>query len=124
MPIASKGVVLVVDDDEDNAHLLQLGLEGGGFRVEVASSLATARRMLASSSFDALVTDLSLGDGTALELLAALGGARPRVAILVTGHGADEDRARSAAAGFDAHFVKPIELDALGRTLTNALVAV
>ncbi len=123
MPSASKGVVLVVDDDEDNAHLLQLGLEHQGFRVEVASSLEEARRMLASCSFDAIVTDLSLGDGTALELLTALGGARPRVAILVTGHGGDEDRERSAAAGFDAHFVKPIELAALGRTLTAALVA-
>lgn len=122
MPIARKGIVLVVDDDEDNAAILQMSLEGNGFQVKIASSVAEARAELTSSSFDALVTDLSLGDGTALELLSSLGASRPRVAILVTGYGAEEDRALSAAAGFDAHFVKPVELGALERTLLEGLV--
>lgn len=122
MPIARKGIVLVVDDDEDNAAVLQMSLEGNGFHVKVASSVAEARAELTSSSFDALVTDLSLGDGSALELLASLTKeTRPRVAILVTGYGADEDRARSAAAGFDAHLVKPVEIGALERTLREGL---
>jgi len=123
MPIARNKIVLVVDDDEDNAAVLQLSLEGSGFEVRVASSVAEARAELASSSFDALVTDLSLGDGNALDLLASLGATRPRVAILVTGYGDDEARKRSRAAGFDAHIVKPVELVALERALTEGLAS-
>ena len=33
--------------------------------------------------------------------------------IALSGYGQLEDRQRSAAAGFDAHLVKPVDLDAL-----------
>ena len=42
---------------------------------------------------------------------------RPRLAVLVTGHGSPEDVALSRAAGFDAHLVKPIDFRQLERTL-------
>jgi CheY-like chemotaxis protein len=35
----------------------------------------------------------------------------------LSGYGQDSDRRRSAAAGFDAHLVKPVEMDALERML-------
>ena len=34
--------------------------------------------------------------------------------IAITGYGQDADRERSRAAGFDAHLVKPVDLDQLG----------
>jgi CheY-like chemotaxis protein len=37
--------------------------------------------------------------------------------IALSGYGQVEDRQRSAAAGFDAHLVKPVDLDALQRVL-------
>jgi CheY-like chemotaxis protein len=46
-------------------------------------------------------------DGTALRLVA------------LTGYGRAEDRARSQAAGFDDHLVKPVELPALERALAG-----
>jgi CheY-like chemotaxis protein len=39
------------------------------------------------------------------------------VLIAVTGYGQETDRARSQAAGFAAHFVKPVDLDELKRSL-------
>ena len=33
--------------------------------------------------------------------------------IALSGYGQESDRARSRAAGFDGHLVKPVELDAL-----------
>jgi len=41
------------------------------------------------------------------------------VLIAVSGYGAPEDRARSLEAGFDAHFVKPMEITALQQFLVS-----
>jgi DNA-binding NtrC family response regulator len=113
--------VLVVDDDEDNALVLEAMLTSNGFVVRTAASCHEARTILATSSVDALVTDFSLGDGDAHQLLASLGSKPPRVSVVVTGFGSAEDRAKSHAAGFHAHFVKPIAFDELQKLLRTAL---
>lgn len=115
------GKVLVVDDDEDNALVLEAALERAGFEVAVARSMHDACSVLADRAVDVLVTDYSLGDGNAVELIGALGTSRPRVAVLVTGYGSPEDRARSRAAGFDAHLLKPVSFDALLRAIRDKL---
>ena len=40
--------------------------------------------------------------------------------VALTGYGQDDDRQRSAEAGFNAHLLKPIDLDALGRLLADS----
>lgn len=40
--------------------------------------------------------------------------------IALTGYGQPQDRARSAAAGFDAHLVKPVDPEVLGETLERS----
>ena len=116
-----KPTVVVVDDDEDNVFVLEALLEKAGFSVKVAHSCREAREVLEATPADALVSDLSLGDGDALELLASLGARRPRVAVLVTGYGSAEDLERSRAAGFHAHLVKPIAVEQLERALRSGL---
>jgi len=37
----------------------------------------------------------------------------PATLIAITGYGQEADRARTAAAGFDHHFVKPVDMQAL-----------
>ena len=39
--------------------------------------------------------------------------------IAVTGYGQDGDRRRSQEAGFDAHLVKPVQIDELAKIVTN-----
>ena len=39
--------------------------------------------------------------------------------VAMTGYGKEEDRGRSRAAGFDAHFVKPVRLEDLMAILTH-----
>ena len=116
-----KPTVLVLDDDEDNVAVLEAALVTRGFDVRTAGSAAQARALLSEQTVDALVTDFSLGDGDALELMIALGARRPKINILVTGYGSPEDQARSRAAGFDAHLVKPIVLDQLEDALWRGL---
>ena len=39
--------------------------------------------------------------------------------VALTGWGQDDDRGRSAKAGFDAHLVKPVDDAVLGKLLTE-----
>ena len=113
--------VLVLDDDEDNVAVLEAALVARGFDVRTAASSAEARALLSELTVDALVTDLSLGDGNALDLVLELGARRPKISILVTGYGSPADHARSRAAGFDAHLVKPIAMEQLEAALRRGL---
>jgi signal transduction histidine kinase/ActR/RegA family two-component response regulator len=108
--------ILVVDDNADAAAMLKAALELLGHRVEVAHDGFAA--LDAAARFEPQIGLLDIGlpgmDGYELAVQlghrATNGGIR---LIAVTGYGQDEDRRRSAAAGFEHHFVKPIDLDAL-----------
>lgn len=119
--IQSRSLVLVVDDDEDHLLMLEALLEAVGYDVTTADSCASGRKILQERVVDALVTDLSLGDGTALDLLRDIGAHRPRVAIVLSGFDSSEDIARTAAAGFDAHLAKPTPINVLRKTLAEGL---
>jgi CheY-like chemotaxis protein len=41
------------------------------------------------------------------------------VLIAITGYGQTEDRLRAQAAGFDYHFVKPVDIDSLLKLLSS-----
>lgn len=118
----NRSVVLVVDDDRDHLLMLEAVLESVGYAVVTAASCAEARALLEARPFDALLADLSLGDGTALDLLAGLADEhRPRVALVLSGFDATEDVDRSLHAGFDAHLVKPTAIDQLRDALEQGL---
>jgi CheY-like chemotaxis protein len=41
------------------------------------------------------------------------------ILVALTGWGTEQDRARSAAVGFDAHLTKPADIDALERLMAG-----
>ncbi|WP_437646794.1 response regulator [Sorangium sp. So ce362] len=112
--------VLVLDDDDDTASLLGMALRRRGFRVLVASSCEEGRAMLSEHPVDALVTDVSLPDGSGLDLLASLA-SKPRALVVVSGFGGDDDREKSRAAGAHVHLVKPVDVTRLVSTLNELL---
>jgi PAS domain S-box-containing protein len=108
--------VLVVDDNVDAAQMLHEFLESLGHEAMVAYDGATALEVAGRFKPDVAVLDIGLpvmdGYELAVELRGRFGRAELRL-IAVTGYGQDADRARSRAAGFDHHLVKPIALEAL-----------
>ncbi len=119
----ARAVVLVVDDDRDHLLMLEAVLGAVGYEVVTASSRAEGRFVLEHRHVDALVADLSLGDGTAPELLAMLPAAqRPRVALVLSGFDGIEDIERTRAAGFDGHLVKPTAIEQLREAITAGLI--
>jgi CheY-like chemotaxis protein len=63
-----------------------------------------------------VLLDIGLPGMTGYEVAAHLRqqpGMRSAVLVALTGYGQDEDRRKSLEAGFDHHFVKPVDFDAL-----------
>ena len=46
---------------------------------------------------------------------------RDALLFAISGYGQEEDREQSRAAGFDAHFVKPVDLDEIVRAVESAV---
>jgi CheY-like chemotaxis protein len=102
--------VLVADDNVDAADTLSILLRMDGHEVRVAYDGEQALRI--GEEFRPALAFLDIGmprmDGyqTALALR-ALPGMHDIRLVALTGWGAEEDRARTHAAGFDHHLLKP-----------------
>ena len=119
-PIAGNGMrILVVDDNHDAADMLKVALELFGHRVEVAHDGPTALEISEPFAPDLALLDIGLPVMDGYELAGRL--RKKRTAserlIALTGYGQEEDRRLTAAAGFDVHLVKPIDLDELQRVI-------
>ena len=115
--------VLVVDDNADAAEMLQAVLEMSGHAVAVAYDGAAALTQAASFRPQAVLLDIGLPDQSGYEVARALrriDGMAQATLVALTGWGAEEDRQRSADAGFDAHLTKPTDLERVHEVLREA----
>ena len=117
LPRGSGERVLIVDDNDDAARLLNEALAALGYDSRTAGDGPSALRV--AKEFSPVIGVLDIGlpvmDGYQLARhLQARGGIR---LVAVTGYGQPSDHERSRAVGFDAHLVKPIALDELARVL-------
>jgi len=112
--------VLIVDDNPDAAEVLGEYLRELGYEIELAGDGPTAIARAEQFHPHVAVLDLGLPVMDGYELAQRLrerwSGSELRL-IAVTGYGQDSDRARSCAAGFDEHLVKPVDLGELERAL-------
>jgi PAS domain S-box-containing protein len=105
--------VLLVDDHAETRSVFTRLLEGMGHRVVSAGTVRDALQEAKSATFDILLSDLHLPDGTGYDILQQCGSARPRRAVAVSGFGGPDEEARSRARGFDQHLTKPVSFAAL-----------
>lgn len=111
--------VLLVEDNEDAAVALAMCLEEYGYIVHHVATCADALRTARAEPFDAVLTDLGLPDGSGIDVGRALSKDLPVVAL--SGYGREQDRQRSAEAGFAAHLVKPADPAEVHAKLTEVL---
>lgn len=99
--------VLLVEDEEAHAELIQLSFElRDDVQLAVATSLEEARGQLAKLTPDLLIIDSLLPDGRGLELLAAFPREVSCPVIVLTSHADGEMRAEAEAAGATQYVVK------------------
>ena len=114
--------ILVVDDNVDAAEALSRILRLQGQEVCVAHDGHAALRMAVAMQPDIVLLDLALPKMDGLEVarrLRAEWPIRPMLLVATTGFGQEEDRRRTAEAGFDHHLVKPIDLQVLRSLLAS-----
>jgi signal transduction histidine kinase len=102
--------ILLVEDDEDDAFLLQRALTKtapGQFAVSRVGTLEEARRTLISSPFHVVLSDLSLPDSHGLDTFEKIHEADPEVAIVVlTGNDDERLAVRALNEGAQDYLVK------------------
>ncbi len=114
--------VLVVDDEADIRELLDLTLARMGLRADCVGTLAEARQMLASQSYQLCLTDMRLPDGEGLELVRHIADTVPNLPVaVITAHGSAENAVSALKAGAFDYIAKPVSLDQLRTTIKSAL---
>ena len=88
--------------------------------MTTASSLAETRSVIDSQSFDLVISDLGLPNGTGYELMADLKKRGTILRIAMTGYGMAADVACSKEAGFVAHLTKAVHAQSLEAALNSA----
>jgi PAS domain S-box-containing protein len=106
--------VLIVDDNHDAADSLSMLLQFEGHRTLCAYSGEHALQEIAAFDPQIVLLDIGLPGLDGYEVARRLKALAPGLRVIaLSGYGQPEDRQRSAAAGFDAHLIKPVDLDAL-----------
>jgi two-component system response regulator RegA len=115
---AQDRTLLIVDDDEPLCQRLARAMERRGFIVATAESVAggVAQALAEPPAF--AVVDLRLGDGSGLDVVAALRAARPAARIvMLTGYGNIATAVAAVKAGAVDYLPKPADADAVERAL-------
>jgi CheY-like chemotaxis protein len=114
--------ILLVEDNVEHRETMTLLLQGYGARVYAAATAGEALSVWRSFQPHAIVSDIFLTLDTGLGLLRRLREAGCTVpAVAVTAWGDDDTRASAAAAGYAAHFAKPVSPKVLLATLARLL---
>jgi DNA-binding response OmpR family regulator len=112
--------VLFVEDDVDLREELSEYLGACGYRVRGVGSVAEAETALVES-FDLLLLDINLPDGSGLALCHRL---RPHIQsgiVMCTGRSERDLRISGLKGGADAYLLKPVDPDELEATLASVL---
>jgi DNA-binding response OmpR family regulator len=104
--------VLLVDDDEAVRAMMNASLERKGFEVVPAANVAEALGLIATESFDALVTDLHMPDpGDGFTVVTAMRHSQPNaVTLLVSGYPDVQSAMSAILLEADEIIVKPFEV--------------
>ena len=113
--------LLLVEDHESTLQVLSRLLGRAGHQVVTAATLSAALAAAAEGTFDLVISDLGLPDGTGNELMEILRARYGLRGIALSGYGMEEDVVRSRQAGFAAHLTKPVDFRQLQRALREVL---
>ena len=127
MPAASQSQgplkVLIVEDNRDARTTLRMLLTlAHGHRVLEAEEGPGAIQLALDERPDVALIDLGLPGLDGVEVarrIRAVLGRDEIVLVALTGYGDHEDRVRTEEAGFDKHFVKPVDIEALAKLLSE-----
>src|SRR6266550_488173 len=105
-------LLLIVEDDKSFLQRLARAMEGRGFTVTTAESVADGLTQLETTSPAFAVVDMRLEDGNGLEVISALKRRRPDArAIILTGYGNIATAVNAVKLGAVDYLSKPVDAD-------------
>ena len=104
--------LLIVEDDKSFLQRLARAMEGRGFAVTTAESVAEGLTQLETASPAIAVVDMRLEDGNGLDVISALKRRRPDArAIILTGYGNIATAVNAVKLGAVDYLSKPVDAD-------------
>ena len=120
--MANSPRILLVDDEPDLLDLMELTLVKMGLETDRAVSVAEAQTRLAQTHYDLCLTDMRLGDGEGLEVIATASAlATPVPVAVITAYGNAGNAVAALKAGAFDYLAKPVALDQLRTLIKSAL---
>jgi two-component system, OmpR family, response regulator len=102
--------ILFIEDDAVVADDMVAFLTGKGFTVAHAPNMQTAKDLLPSTNWGAVLLDWSLPDGEGIDLLPLIRKQADQASIImITSRGLIADRIKGLDAGADDYMVKPCD---------------
>ncbi|HNX98414.1 MAG TPA: response regulator transcription factor [Candidatus Aminicenantes bacterium] len=118
----TRPVLLLVEDDPDLGHVLELYLEMNGFSVTLARNGREGLREFAAAPFDLCLLDVMLPELDGFALARAIRERRDDVPFLfLTARSTKEDRLHGLRLGAADYICKPFEADELVLKVRNLL---
>jgi PAS domain S-box-containing protein len=122
---SSRRRILVMDDNLDSAESIALLMQYSGHEVRIADNVTETFRTAREFRPHIVLLDIGLPEMDGSQVARVMRQdpeIRNAVLIALTGYGRDEDRQRSKEAGFDHHFTKPVDPDALGALIDSLIL--
>jgi two-component system response regulator RegA len=117
-PVASDRTLLIVEDDKSFLQRLARAMEGRGFEVTTAESVAEGLDRLETALPAFAVVDMRLADGNGLEVISALKRRRPDArGIILTGYGNIATAVNAVKIGAVDYLAKPVDADDVAAAL-------
>lgn len=105
--------VLIVDDERDMRHLIEMMLKNSQFETITASSGEEAYYALRHNNVDLILLDVMMPNENGFEVCTKIRETSKVPIIFLTARDASEDKVRGLTIGADDYIVKPFTIDEL-----------
>jgi len=103
--------ILIIEDDQRIAQLIQRGLEEQGFATTLAYDGLSGKKLALQNNYDLIITDIILPKIDGLDLCKQIRENRlDTPIIMLTALGTTDDKVEGFDAGADDYLVKPFEM--------------
>src|SRR5687767_6940981 len=121
----SEQPILLVDDEKNIRRTLRMVLEGEGYEVLEAGSVAEAEATLGGTRTDLVVLDVRLGEGNGIDLLERIKRGevtsdREVPVVMISGNATLADAVRATRMGAFDFLEKPLDRERVVVTVRNA----
>ncbi len=114
--------ILILEDHPDLREQTRLTLNDAGYATRATATGAEAVDAAQAESFDLMIADIFVPDGSGIEFFQQIRARQPEIAgIVFTGHSTWELAANALNAGFNGFLVKPAMPEQLLAAIVNAL---